>query len=1085
VTPQDGGPRLIRAIRGLKIGPRLALGFLLVILLMLGTNAMLLWQLQVIRAQTAHLNSIDRKLIAVLRVHTNLVWSYDRLEELVEAEDAARMVREAESLRSGLASEGGRARDALSRLPPDVQLDTTKDLTLQAVQRSLGTQLQALTELASHGDWGGVRLRLVNEIRPLQSLTSKLVADVASQVDEERAAAFMSIDHADRRIVLTVSVVGALTVLIAAVLGVALTRSITQPLGRLMQGSQALARGDFAHRVSVLGGDELAHLGRVFNTTAGQLRGLYDTLKTSEAYLAEAQRLSATGSFGWDVSTRTLLWSEETYRVVGLDRGTPPTLDEVLRRVHPDDVARVRETIDRATDARAGLDFEHRLIMTDGSVKHVRVVARVAEERQDRLEYVGAVTDVTALRRSQRALETALREMEALKEEFRLAVDTIPGLVWTALPDGHVDFLNHRWREYTGCSLEEAGGWGWQVAVHPQDLPRMLEVWRDLLASDTAGEVEARLRRFDGRYRWFSYRAVPLRDDRGRVVKWYGQMTDIEDRKRAEAVLAAEKRLLEIIAKGDSLPPFLDALCRCVEDVAPGCLCSVLLVEANGQRVRHGAAPSLPRAYSDALDGRPVTAEAGPCGMAAALKQQVIVEDVASDARWDGYGWRALALEHGLRACWSTPIVSHDGRVLGTFALSFRDPGRPTPQHRALIEQFRHIARIAIERAQTEDALKRSEGYLAEAQRLTQTGSYAWSVADEALIHWSRETYRLWGFDPDAGIPSFESFRERIHPDDRAGASEALGRTVRDGVDNEITLRAIHPDGTVKHIHSVGHPVVDAAGGVVEVVGTNMDVTERVRAQETLETARAELAHVARVATLGELTASIAHEVNQPLSGIMTNASTCLRLLAANPPNLEEAADTARRTLRDAKRAAEVITRLRQLFRKKETASEAVDINEAIREVIALARHQMQTGGVALRTELADGLPEIAGDRVQLQQVVLNLVLNAAEAMDGVEGRPRDLMVATLRGPGDEVRVEVRDSGVGLTPDAQDRIFNAFYTTKQEGMGMGLSIARSIVESHGGRVWARPNQGPGATFTFTLPLPRAANGVAQRGAGRA
>lgn len=946
MTNPEPWHNVTRCIQGLKIGPRLALGFLLVILLMASMHGILLWQLQVIRAQTGHLSTINEKLIAVLRVHTNLVSFYDRVEELVQAEDSDRMATEAESLRARLAAEGALARDALSRLPPDVQLDTTRRLTLDAIQGSLQTQLQALTELARHGDWGGVRLRLSNEIRPLESLTSQLVTDVSGQVDHERAEAFVSIGHADRRIVLTISIAGVLTALIAGILGIALTRSITEPLGKLMQGSQALARGDFGHRVSVQGGDELAHLARVFNDTAGRLRELYETLRTSEAYLAEAQRLSATGSFGWSVSTGKLVWSEETYRLVGLARESQPTLDDVIRRVHPDDLARVRETLERAAAERAHLDFEHRFLMSDGSVRHVRVVARVLEEPRGGLEYVGAVTDVSALRRS-------------------------------------------------------------------------------------------------------------------------------------ETVLAAEKRLLEMIASGCTLSSFLDSLCLCVEDVAPGCLCSVLLVDPNGQRVRTGAGPSLPASYNEAIDGRPVNVEAGPCGMAASLKEQVIVEDIASDTRWDAYEWRSLALGHGLRACWSTPIVSAAGRVLGTFALSFRHPGSPAPQQRALIEQFTHVARIAIERAQTEEALRRSEGYLAEAQRLSRTGSYAWNVATGELIHWSREVYRLWGFDPDAGIPKFETFHERIHPADRAAAVEALERTTRDGIDNEIVLRAVHPDGSVKYIHSVGHAISNASGEVVEVVGTNMDITEHRQAQEALEETRAELAHVARVATLGELTASIAHEVNQPLSGIMTNASTCLRLLAAERPDLEEAAGTARRTLRDAKRAAEVIARLRDLFQRGATAKEALDINEAIHEVIALTRHQVETGRVVLRTELAGELPPVVGDRVQLQQVVLNLILNATEAMSSVEGRPRELNVVTLQ-EGDQVRVAVRDSGVGLDPKASERIFEAFYTSKREGMGMGLSIARSIVESHGGRLWAMPNEGPGATFAFTLPRGSAPGVLAAR-----
>jgi signal transduction histidine kinase len=234
---------------------------------------------------------------------------------------------------------------------------------------------------------------------------------------------------------------------------------------------------------------------------------------------------------------------------------------------------------------------------------------------------------------------------------------------------------------------------------------------------------------------------------------------------------------------------------------------------------------------------------------------------------------------------------------------------------------------------------------------------------------------------------------------------------------------------------------------------------------------RAELAHVARAATLGELTASIAHEVNQPLAGIMNNASTCLRMLAAEPPNLELTAETARRTLRDANRAAEVISRLRDLFGKKKTGKEAVQVNEAIRDVIALTRHEVQKARVVLETELAEELPPLVGDRVQLQQVVLNLILNAAEAMGSVVDRPRRLLIATERDGGHSLKVAVRDSGIGLDPEVGERIFDAFYTSKKGGMGMGLSIARSIVESHGGRLWATPNEGPGATFLFTLPLP--------------
>jgi PAS domain S-box-containing protein len=290
-----------------------------------------------------------------------------------------------------------------------------------------------------------------------------------------------------------------------------------------------------------------------------------------------------------------------------------------------------------------------------------------------------------------------------VQDEIRRAVDTIPGLVWSALPDGQVDFLNLSWCEYTGLGLEEACGWGWQQAICSEDLPGLLAFWRDLLAAGRAGETEARLRRSDGAHRWFLVRVVPLHEEAGPLVRWYGQWTEIEDRKQAEALLDGEKRLLEMVTSGRPLPAVLDGLCRLVEDTARGCHCSIVLLDPGGATILHGAAPSLPASYNESIHGRPVDREAGPCGMAASLKTQVIVSDVAADTQWDAYGWRTLALAHGLRSCWSTPVLSLAGKALGTFALYQREPGSPTPLQQALIERFTHIASIAIERASSDE----------------------------------------------------------------------------------------------------------------------------------------------------------------------------------------------------------------------------------------------------------------------------------------------------------------------------------------------------------------------------------------------
>ncbi len=289
-----------------------------------------------------------------------------------------------------------------------------------------------------------------------------------------------------------------------------------------------------------------------------------------------------------------------------------------------------------------------------------------------------------------------------------------------------------------------------------------------------------------------------------------------------------------------------------------------------------------------------------------------------------------------------------------------------------------------------------------------------------------------------------------------------------DGSDFEYEHRLQMPDLSVKYLHVVAHGIRDQHDKL-EYIGAIQDVTERKLSDEALGKVRSELAHVARVAGLGVLTASIAHEVNQPLSGIITNANTCLRMLAADPPNIGGARETTLRTIRDGNRASDVITRLRALFGKKDTTTDLVDLNMATREVIALSLSELQRGRVILHAEFADDLPLVTGDRVQLQQVILNLVRNALDAMSGVDDRPRQLRIITDRDEHDRVRLTIQDAGVGFESQDAERLFEALYTTKNEGMGIGLSVSRSIIESHHGRLWAAPNDGPGATFAFSIP----------------
>jgi PAS domain S-box-containing protein len=748
----------------LNIGPRLILGFVFMVLSMLAADLVILWQFHILHTHAERLNDTDQKLVAVLRVHASMLAFHNRLDELADVEDANRLRLESGPLRAGVLEDIRRAIGALNPGPFDLPRDPTVLPTLHAIQNALPSQLDAITTLAASGDWRAVHLRLANQVRPLESLTSALVESIDHDVSEEQAQTVLYMRRVERLVFLVVPLTAMFTLLIAATVGLAITRSITRPLAQLMEGSRALARGEFQYEVPVTGNDELARLGLVFNDSARRLRDLYANLQHSE----------------------------------------------------------------------------------------------------DRL---------------------------------RLVVNTIPAHAWSALPDGFVDFINQPFLQFTGRTMEDLLGWNWASLLHPDDLAKYLGEWHAAVSSGQAMESETRVRRRDGEYRWLLVRNVPLRNESGDILNWYGTAVDIEQRHRAE------------------------------------------------------------------------------------------------------------------------------------------------------------------------DALRRSEAFLAEAQRLSNTGSFGWSTSSGESV-WSEETFRIFQY-PRTTKPTVDLILQRVHPEDAMHVRQTMETASLKGEDFEHEYRLLMPDESVQYVHVVAHAMSDQWGRV-EFVGAVMEVTERKRAEEALRDAQANLARVSRVTTMGELTASLAHEIRQPITAAVSDATACLRWLGRDLPDVPEASQSAARVIKDVTRAADIINRVGLLFNKGTPHKVLLDVNEVIRDTIVLLRSETRQYAISFRTELAENLPQVVGDRVQLQQVVTNLCINSVDAMKEVEGK-RELIITSQRAENEHLTVSISDTGVGLPSHQAEQIFNAFFTTKPHGTGLGLRISRSIIESHGGRLWADDNPPRGASFHFTLP----------------
>jgi PAS domain S-box-containing protein len=760
----------------------------------------------------------------------------------------------------------------------------------------------------------------------------------------------------------------------------------------------------------------------------GSAREQTKALRRSEANLAEAQRLSRTGSFGWSVSTGEILWSEETFRIFQYDRTTRPTMELIVQRTHPEDRALVQRTIERASQDGKDFDFEHRLLMPDGSIKHLHVIGHAEGDQCSECEFVGAVMDVTAAKEA----EERIRQNE---RELRITLETIPTFVVSTLPDGSVDFVSQSWLDCLGRSKEEILGWSWVQTVHPEDLDRLLNGWQAALAAGEPLEIETRTRRADGEYRWFLARAVPLCDEKGNIVKWYATTHDIDDRKQAE------------------------------------------------------------------------------------------------------------------------------------------------------------------------QKLRRSEAYLAEAQKLTHTGSWAVNVATGEPSHSSAEHSRLFGFDPERGVPSREELLQRIHPEDLGRIVESYERAVGERVDVELDFRSVLPNGTMKYIHSVGHPVFNASGDLVELVGTVIDVTEHKRAAEVLQrsenrframveknaegillilsdkgiiyaspavervlgytseelTMQSLIEHVhldyrqhatdawnrllqdpdyvsateamlqhkdgswrwiestarnllhepsvqavvvnfrditerkraqaererleqrlrqaAKMEAVGRLSGGIAHDFNNVLAGIFAYGE----MLVEETPVGSPLKRYAQNVLIAATRGRGLVEQILAYSRSQRGKRAPVDLARVFAETLELLRGSLSTD-IRLEASVPQRPLVVIGDATQLHQVVMNLCSNAIQAMSG-NGTLRVALettdVSTERAlshgtlaPGRYVRLTVEDSGSGMDEATLSRIFEPFFTTKEvgQGTGLGLALVYAIITDSGGAIDVKSAPKQGSTFTIYGPL---------------
>ena len=755
------------------------------------------------------------------------------------------------------------------------------------------------------------------------------------------------------------------------------------------------------------------------------LQSISRDLQESEARLEEAQRITHVGYWERDLVTGRITWSDETYRIFGLQpQEHPVDLGTLRQKVHPEDWELVFRALNDALAGGPRYNVEYRILRPTGELRAVHSEGDVKRDAAGSpYQMFGTVQDITDRKRAEEQLQ---RGQFYLNEGQRLARMGS----WAFNPAGFFDYWSEELFHIYGLDPQTGAPTldQYLATLHPHDRDFMANTIKRMITEHSGCDVKKRIVCPDGELRYIRCVGIPVVE--GQLLKGFlGTAMDITEQ---ELLTRELERRQTYLSEAQRLTHTGSWAINVAAD-------------------EHFWSEEIFRIYEFDPKLKPAWS---------LVRDRVHPDDRASlDERkrmeFTQTDWADSEAEYR--------IVLQGGRIkrLHTIAHPVRDAS-------GQIVEIIGTTMDVTERKQVEDSLRRSESHLAEAQKLTHTGSWAWQLADRNAVHLSEEWYRIYGFDPAKGAPTWEEYFERVHAEDRLRLKGIIEHAIEEKADYDQEFRILLPNGILKWIHTVGHPVLSDAGDLEGFGGSSTDITALKSAEQEHEKLReleADLAHIDRVSLLGEMAASLAHEIKQPIAAAITSANSCIEWLSHDPPNIERARATATRIDRYGRRAAEIIDRIRSFYKKSQSERELVDVNGIINEMLALLQGEATRFSIEMHTELDAELPKIVADRIQLQQVLMNLMLNAIEAMSDSGG---EVMVRSQLRDG-QLFFSVSDTGPGLPAGNVDQIFSAFFTTKPQGSGMGLAISRTILESHGGRLWATLNDGRGATFHFTLP----------------